>query len=124
MAEAKKTTSSSKPDGEVKHNTVRDTAATGSAPVAPGRFQPGEQVTAPLTTNPPRGLDELPSDHVTDDPAGRSVQEQVNAVIKEETEKGYRGYDTDPTPNRNYTVAGQGEGAPTPETVVVTPRRA
>lgn len=130
MAEspAKKTTGAPRAEAKAsedqKHNTVRETPGTGTAPVAPGRFQPGEQVTAPLTTNPPRGLDELPSDALAEDAAGRDVQEQVNAVMQEEQEKGYRGYDTDPTPNRNYTLAGQAEGADTPETVVITPRRA
>lgn len=41
-----------------------------------------------------------------------SVQEGVDV----ETEQGYRGSVPDETPNRNYTVQGQVEGAPTPET--------
>jgi hypothetical protein len=40
------------------------------------------------------------------------VQEKVD----EETEKGYHGIDTDPTPNEHYTVAGVAAGKPTPET--------
>jgi hypothetical protein len=40
-----------------------------------------------------------------------SVQEAVDV----ETDQGYRGSVPDETPNRNYTVAGQTEGAPTPE---------
>ena len=33
-----------------------------------------------------------------------------------ETEQGFRGVKVDPTENFNYTVAGVGSGAPTPET--------
>lgn len=33
-----------------------------------------------------------------------------------ESEKGYAGADTDPTPNDHYTVAGVAAGKPTPET--------
>jgi hypothetical protein len=33
-----------------------------------------------------------------------------------EAEQGFRGVETDPTPNENYTVAGVTSGAPTPET--------
>lgn len=42
--------------------------------------------------------------------------DQVQTVVDEETEKGYRGTEVDPTPNENYTVAGVTSGAPTPET--------
>lgn len=98
------------------------TPATGDAPVAAGRFQPGEQVSAPLTTNPPRGVDEAPSNLLADEPGARALQEAVRDKVEDETAKGYRGANTDPTPNYNYTLAGQGEGAPTPETVVITPK--
>lgn len=40
---------------------------------------------------------------------------EVQAKMDEETEKGYRGFVPDPTPNENYTVAGVTSGAPTPE---------
>lgn len=40
---------------------------------------------------------------------------EVQAKMDEETEKGYRGFVPDPTPNENYTVAGVTAGAPTPE---------
>lgn len=40
---------------------------------------------------------------------------EVQAKMDEETEKGYRGFVPDPTPNANYTVAGVTSGAPTPE---------
>jgi hypothetical protein len=40
---------------------------------------------------------------------------EVQAKMDEETEKGYRGFTPDPTPNENYTVAGVTSGAPTPE---------
>lgn len=48
-----------------------------------------------------------------DDDAGQaSVQKQVD----EENEKGFVGTEVDPTPNENYTAAGQAAGLPTPET--------
>jgi hypothetical protein len=37
-------------------------------------------------------------------------------VIEAAQEKGYHGFVADPTPNENYTFAGQAKGAPTPET--------
>lgn len=40
---------------------------------------------------------------------------EVQAKMDEETEKGYRGFVPDPTPNENYTVKGVTSGAPTPE---------
>jgi len=41
---------------------------------------------------------------------------QVQEAVDVETEQGFRGVEVDPTPNENYTLAGQNEGAPTPET--------
>lgn len=40
----------------------------------------------------------------------------VQKLADAETEQGYRGAVSDPTPNENYTVAGVTSGAPTPET--------
>lgn len=42
---------------------------------------------------------------------GKEVQQKMDV----ETEQGFRGTVTDPTPNANYTVAGVTAGAPTPE---------
>lgn len=33
-----------------------------------------------------------------------------------EVDQGFRGVEVDPTPNENYTLAGQNAGKPTPET--------
>lgn len=49
---------------------------------------------------------------VADDRSTAEVQERVD----QETERGYRGVEVDPTPNENYTVSGVTQGAPTPET--------
>ncbi|HVL24742.1 MAG TPA: hypothetical protein VM450_11705 [Thermomicrobiales bacterium] len=43
-------------------------------------------------------------------------QAEVKQKFDEANEKGYFGTVTDPTPNANYTFAGQAKGAPTPET--------
>jgi hypothetical protein len=48
--------------------------------------------------------------------ADSEVAAQVQAVVDAETEQGFRGIEVDPTPNENYTLAGQAAGAPTPET--------
>ena len=48
--------------------------------------------------------------------AKKSTEDQVQARVDEETEKGYFGTTVDPTPNENYTVAGVTSGKPTPET--------
>lgn len=42
--------------------------------------------------------------------------DEVQARMDKETEKGYHGQKVDPTPNKNYTVAGVNAGLPTPET--------
>jgi hypothetical protein len=43
-------------------------------------------------------------------------QAEVQQIVDQENEQGYRGTATDPTPNDNYTVSGVTSGAPTPET--------
>lgn len=43
-------------------------------------------------------------------------QDQVDKLVDQELEQGYRGQKVDPTPNENYTVAGVLAGKPTPET--------
>lgn len=48
--------------------------------------------------------------------ADSAVSEQVNEAVKVETDQGFRGVEVDPTPNENYTLAGQNAGAPVPET--------
>ncbi len=40
---------------------------------------------------------------------------EVQATVDQEEEQGFRGTDTDPTPNSAYTVAGVTSGAHTPE---------
>lgn len=40
---------------------------------------------------------------------------QVQKAVDKETEQGFRGLEVDPTPNENYTLAGQNAGKPTPE---------
>lgn len=92
------------------------------APISPAGLQVGEAPTAPLTTNPPRGVDELPSNAIADEPAAAGLQRHVQAVLDKETAQGFRG---DPgknrTPNSAYTLAGVGRGDATPETTVHTP---
>lgn len=46
------------------------------------------------------------------DPAAEELQAQAD----QEAAQGFRGVETDPTPNENYTVSGVTSGAPTPET--------
>lgn len=41
---------------------------------------------------------------------------EVKRQVDEDTARGFRGVEVDPTPNENYTVAGVTSGAPTPET--------
>lgn len=47
------------------------------------------------------------------DDAGKA---DVQQTVDEETEQGFFGVEVDPTPNENYTLAGQASGLPTPET--------
>jgi hypothetical protein len=42
--------------------------------------------------------------------------DEVQEVVDEETQKGYRGTEVDQTPNENYTVKGAAAGKPVPET--------
>lgn len=65
-------------------------------------------------------------DHPENSPEGKQAKVDAAAadqstqyaqqVADEGAEKGYRGIETDPTPNENYTIAGVTSGAPTPET--------
>jgi hypothetical protein len=43
-------------------------------------------------------------------------QAEVQQRVDQETEQGFAGVTTDPTPNEHYTVAGVTSGKPTPET--------
>ena len=52
------------------------------------------------------------TDAVNADKSTAQVQKQMD----EDTERGFRGVEVDPTPNDNYTVSGVTSGAPTPET--------
>lgn len=49
-------------------------------------------------------------------PATTGPAAQVQADVDKETDQGFRGIKTDPTPNENYTVQGVLAGKPTPET--------
>jgi hypothetical protein len=66
------------------------------------------------------------SDHPENTPAGQKAKAdaveadtstaEVQKRMDEDTARGFRGVETDPTPNENYTIAGVTSGAPTPET--------
>lgn len=56
--------------------------------------------------------------------ADASTADQVAENLSTETEQGFRGVEVDPTPNENYTLAGQNAGAPTPETDEATRKTA
>lgn len=108
---------------EAKKVAAPATAASNPAvTVNPGQLQVGESAGATITTRVPRGVDELPADHISEEPGAKALQEHVAAIMKKESDQGFRG---DPgknrTPNTAYTLAGVGRGDPTPETVVVTP---
>ena len=49
---------------------------------------------------------------------------EVQKAVDAETDLGFRGAKVDPTPNVNYTVAGQLDGKPTPETDEATADKA
>lgn len=99
-----------------------DTPAAGSAPIPAGGLQQGEEVNAPVTTNPPRGVGEAPSGQRANEPAAAALQEFMQNRVDAETARGHRGQKMDPTPRENYTLRGVGKGLPTPESTVVTPR--
>lgn len=112
-----------KPTSKATTTDKTPAADGGGAPIDPRLLQPGEKVSAPLTTNPPRGVDELPSDQIADEPAAAALQGHVQKVIDKEQARGYRGSRGEkPVPNENYTLRGVGQGLPTPESTVVTPR--
>jgi hypothetical protein len=116
MAEAAKKTA---PKATVTDQTP---AADGTAPIVAGRTQQGELATAPVTTNPPRGVGEAPADQVADEPAAASLQEFMQKRVDAEQAAGHRGTKMDPTPRSAYTLRGVGRGEATPESTVVTPR--
>lgn len=66
--------------------------------------------------------DTTPADEagLTSTEEGRSVAQEGNQQVQDlmdaEQDAGFRGFSPDPTPLRNYTLQGQTEGAPTPET--------
>ena len=96
--------------------------APSSAPVPAGRLQAGEATSATLTTKGARGVDELPANQVADEPGAAALQKAVQKTVDEEQKQGFRGANTDPTPNENYTVKGVLADKPTPETVTYTPK--
>ena len=123
MSEQSTEKSKATPDKAERGPSPKGTAnEVEQAPVQVGRQQLGERVDGPVTTRAPRGVGEPASDTVGDDEGIRAAQEGAQKTVDEETAKGYRGEQADPTPNENYTVAGVTAGAPTPETTVFTPR--
>jgi hypothetical protein len=98
------------------------TTANSVAPTDPTRLQMGQKVDGLLSTNPPRGVDEPPSDQIADEPGAAALQGHVQETINRENEQGWRGArQGKPVPNSHYTLAGVNAGKPTPETVVHTP---
>lgn len=117
MAESQKAAPKAAPQ------TTREAPAD-ATPVMAGRGQAGEAAPAVITNRVPRGVGEPPADLLAEEPGARALQDAVNKKVYAEVENGYRGVNTDPTPNENYTLKGVGAGLPTPETVVITPKRA
>ena len=109
-------TAASKPAAE------KEPESTAVAPISPTGLQVGERTSAPITTNPPRGVNEPASNAIAGEEVAAELQKHVQSVIDKESAQGYRG---DPnknrTPNENYTLRGVGKGLPTPETTVYTP---
>lgn len=48
---------------------------------------------------------------------------EIQAKVDKENAQGFRGIETDSTPNANYTVSGVVSGAPTPETDVESAKK-
>ncbi len=95
------------------------------APLDATRLQPNQAAPNGYTTKPARGVNEAPSNTVADEPSAAALQQHVQSVIDDEESRGYRGARrSKPVPNYNYTLKVVGEGAPTPETTVHTPRSA
>jgi hypothetical protein len=118
MAEARKTAASSPKTTE----TDQTPAADGSAPIVAGRTQQNELVSAPVTTNPPRGVGEAPANQVADEPSAAALQEFMQKRVDAEQAAGHRGTKQDTTPRSAYTLRGVGRGEQNPENTVVTPR--
>jgi hypothetical protein len=112
-----------KPVAKADHRTDATPAADGTAPIQPGGLQLNEAVGAPITTNPPRGVNEPPSNQIADEEAAAGLQKHVQETIDSEEARGWRGArQRKAVPNSAYTLAGVSRGDATPETVVVTPR--
>lgn len=56
--------------------------------------------------------------------SNEETEKSVQTAVDVETEQGFRGQEVDPTPNENYTLAGQNAGKPTPETDDATAEKA
>ena len=116
MADSQKSTNSR------SGGTDQGASTSAGTPVA-ARRQLGEELPASgVSTRVPRGVDEPASDAEASAKGVAAVQRGVKEAVDAETEQGFRGVRTDPTPNENYTVKGVTSGAPTPETTVVTPK--
>ena len=57
----------------------------------------------------------MPEDKKADSKPAAGAEKQVQQAVDQETEQGFRGTETDKTPNENYTVEGVTSGAPVPE---------
>lgn len=104
-------------------NDQAQASSTGVGTPVAGRRQLGEELPeGGVSTRVPRGVDEPAADADASEKGVAAVQRGVKEAVAKESEQGFRGQRTDPTPNENYTVKGVTSGAPTPETVVVTPK--
>lgn len=59
---------------------------------------------------------EKKKDEAAEAPESDGSAQAVQNLVDEETKRGYRGTEVDPTPNENYTLEGVTSDAPTPET--------
>lgn len=80
--------------------------------VTPGQVPPAGTITGPTPT-----LSSAPEEQPNPPTGSADVGEaEVQAKVDQETDQGFRGTKTDPTPDEHYTFAGAAAGLPTPET--------
>jgi hypothetical protein len=122
MAEQQKATEVAKGESRVNEGSNAH-EVTQKAPRGVGRHQIGEKIdAAELTTRVPRGVGEAPADAKAEHAGVRLTQETVEKQVNADSERGYRGESVSAEINDAYTLKGVTSGAPTPETVVYTPR--
>ena len=90
---------------------ARKTAET--PPKDDPKDQPEAVTTPPENDGPADESKDRPDDL---DGGDNEALDEVQEKVDDETTRGYRGTEVDPTPNENYTVAGVAAGKPTPET--------